>query len=283
MLFCNSIFFFFFLSFIFLFQQLHNTMKGMRKTLHKAKLDQHNDHVYTGAFETPKMRQIMRAVNNMEDSVRRPLEPTPPNPEELAALNSLSQKMGVIGKRLHDRTYEALAEHAKSQSLMLERLVSMMRRMSNAIRSDRREAFLNAVHLLIHKYHLHDHPFIVSFENEISHAIATGKPLPLPEDLIQAEFDKQTQAATSTPAAATATGTTNALDTKTPLGVAQEMKEYGRKLTQRGKELDHRAEMAQRRTIPFEMHDELQQHLRQRLNSPATELHVIGATRPTEY
>jgi hypothetical protein len=274
-------------------------MKETLKSLHRAKRLNHLQHAhapsYPRPFESQKMHKLADYVDDLEKQVNRPLAPTPPNPEELAAINRLNDKLEEVSKRIHAPPTQALKDITNQQNMMLQRLTSTMRRMANAIKADRRESFLNAVHMMIHRHHLHDHPFMMGFEDEIAHSIATGLPLRDPDALVEDEFSRTetkpaTPATPATPAIpsalATPAGPTaiqKAKDPKIAKDVAKEMKDYGKRITARGKELGHRAEIAQRRLIPYDQSDELNLHLRQRLNSPPTEVHVIGAARPTEY
>jgi len=246
--------------------QIDSAITNNEKALYDSNLRVTPQHTYSTPFgeKDKNMNVILNQIREMEHKVKQPLPDMLPNKEEISAMNRLSEKLNEVSKRIHQRPLEELHQNAHAQDLMLERLSNLIRRMSNAVDDTRRDQFLNQLHAMIHKYHLHDEKFISNLENEIGYALANNVPLQMPRD---------TQAALNQHA--------NLSETDKAKVVSQNMEDYGKTLLNRSRELKHRADILERRTtVPYAEREELLDHIRNRLISPPAEVHAIGAQRP---
>lgn len=226
--------------------ELKETIRGLKKAARINRLEHEHDPSYPRPFQSAKMQTLLDSIKKMESQVKKPLETSPINPEELSALNSLNAKMDEITTHLTQAPSAALTEETKSQGEMIERLTSMMRRMSNAVSADRRESFLHALHLLLHRHRLADHPAMLDFEREMALSFASGAPL-------------------QHNAAAVGNRERRLQDANVAKAMARRMKDMGRTVEAQGKELEHRTALAEARQVPLSSQQELEQHIRARL------------------
>jgi len=232
------------------------------QALHDLKLRDVPTHTYSTPFGEPdkNMNVILNQIREMEHKVKQPLPAMLPNTEEITAMNRLSEKLNEVSKRIHQKPLEDLHQSAHAQDLMLERLSNLIRRMSNAVDDTRRDQFLNQLHAMIHKYHLHDEKFIDNLESEIGYALANNVPLQMPREAPSQGILSETDKAKA---------------------VSQNMEDYGKTLLSRSRELKNRADILERRTtVPNAEREELMDHIRTRLISPPAEVHAMGAQRP---
>lgn len=269
------------------------------------------EHTYSTPFgeKGKNMNVLLDQIRTMEHKVKEPITPSLPNSEEIRAINRLSEKLSEISKRIHQKPLEDLHQNAHAQDLMLERLSNLIRRMSNSVEDSHRDQFLNQLHSMIHKYHLHDEKFISNLENEIGFALANNVPLAMPRTVqsldnlnsaqaqpkvqtqVQAPTQAQTQTQTQTQAATVQAPAQAQTQAQTQLSendkakiISQNMEEYGKTLINQSKELKNRADILERRTtIPNSDREELLDHIRNRLISPPAEVHAVGAQRPAYY
>jgi len=230
-------------------------------------------HEYSTPFgeKGKNMNALLKQIREMEHKVKEPITPSLPNSEEIRAINRLSERLSDISKRIHQKPLEDLHQNAHAQDLMLLRLSNLIRRMSNSVEDSHRDQFLNQLHAMIHKYHLHDEKFISNLEHEIGFALANNVPLSMPRDVQSLN--------------------TNSTSAQAPLSendkaklISANMEEYGKNLINQSKELKNRADIFERRTtIPNSDREELLDHIRNRLISPPAEVHAMGAQRPAYY
>ena len=263
---------------------IQSALANNEKILYETGLRETPLHTYSTPFGEPgkNMDSILNQIRLMEHAVKKPLQANLPNAEEISALNRLSEKLSEVSKRIHQKPLEDLHQQAHAQDLMLERLANLIRRMSNAVDSTRSDQFLNNLHSMLHRYHLHDEKFLSSLEDEIGYALANGTPLQMPR-----EYAVAGSGTLATPISAP--GSTQALNGVTPAmsetesakQISANMKAYGKTLLDRSHELKRRAEMVTRRnTIAREDNEELLDQIKTRLISPPAQVHAIGAARP---
>jgi hypothetical protein len=154
---------------------------------------------------------------------------------------------------------------------MLSGLSDLLQRMANAVDDERREAFLYQIHSLLHKHHLHDHPFMEEFEHDLARSIATGNRFEAKDIRLPAPYKNNTPFQSSSPlmnseyevARHEALQERNLDETKRARGVALEMKGYGQELVDKASEMKGRAELMERQqNVPSLNQEEIIQRLK---------------------
>ena len=186
-------------------------------------------------------------MTELKANLDKDLTAPKPTAEELAVLRRLNEKMTAVVNRLAALPDPGMEDHILVQAQMLSGLSNLMRRMVNAVDDEHREAFLYQIHDLLHFHNLQDKPYMVEFEHDLAHSIATGQKMyeiARYDALKQRNLDQADRARYA----------------------AAHMKQYGSELVSKAREMRHRQEMMDReQSIPAAQQQLLQQHLESRV------------------